>query len=120
MSGASKANERTVWVVTANSDLTEGRGSNVPIAVCDIEATALRLAKKKGVMGSDAVVRQAKVAVIDGTMHVPLWCVGVHYPIGDDLAEQKRIDAGRSARQKALAAGLTEDEINALCAHKGR
>lgn len=120
MSGASKTNEPTVWVVITNSDLTEGRGSDVPIAVCDIEATALRLAKKKGVMGSDAAVRQVKVAVIDGIMRIPLWCVGVHYPTSCDIAEQERIDASRAAYEKALAAGLTEDEINALCAHKVR
>lgn len=120
MSVSGKNNDSTVWVVISNSDLTEGRGSDVPIAVCDIEATGLRLAKKKGVMGSDAEVRRVKVAVIDGIMHIPLWCVGVHYPTSYDIVEQERIDSSRAAYEKALAAGLTEDEINALCAHKGR
>jgi hypothetical protein len=45
--------KRTVWVAYTNTDCTEGRGYDVPIAVCAAEATAVRLARKQYVQGSD-------------------------------------------------------------------
>jgi hypothetical protein len=49
--------KRTIWVAYTNTDCTEGRGRDVPIAFCAAEATAIRLARKKYVQGSDGPVR---------------------------------------------------------------
>ena len=55
--GCHQAREkRTVWVAYTNTDCNEGRGHDVPIAVCAAEATALRLARKQYVQGTDARV----------------------------------------------------------------
>jgi hypothetical protein len=40
-------------VVWCNSDLTEGRGYEFPMFVCESQVTALRLGRKRGVQGTD-------------------------------------------------------------------
>jgi len=45
------------WEAYTNSDLTEGRGSDVTIAFFTNEAAAIRAARGRGPMGSDAYVR---------------------------------------------------------------
>lgn len=45
--------KRTVYVAYTNTDCTEGRGRDVPIAVCSAEATALRLERTEKVFDHD-------------------------------------------------------------------
>ena len=105
---------RTVWVVYTNTDCTEGRGHDVPIAVCDTEATARRLSHKKYVQGSDGPVRTMELLTIDGNWYAPSAAINVMAPTREDVAAQSAIDARRDAVAKAKAAGLTDADLLAL------
>lgn len=101
---------KEVWVAWTNTDLTEGRGKRVPLAVCELETTAIRLGRKGYVMGSDCPVTK-ETAVFYGGWLIP----GVIEPsTGADGAAQMALNARRSAEAKAKAAGLTDAEIKAL------
>lgn len=101
---------KDVWVAWTNTDLTEGRGHRIPLAVCELETTAIRLGRKGSVMGSDCLVTK-ETAVFSGGWLIP----GVIQPAtGADSAAQGALAARRSAEAKAKAAGLSDDEIKAL------
>lgn len=106
--------KKTVWVAYTNTDCTEGRGLDVPIAVCATEATALRLARKRYVQGSDGPVKTMELVKIDGKWYAPSDAIAVVYPTSEDRAAQAAIDAMRAAVGKAKAAGLTDDDLLAL------
>jgi hypothetical protein len=106
--------KRTVWVAYTNTDCTEGRGRDVPIAVCAAEATALRLARKQYVQGSDGPVRTLELVEIDGKWYAPSAAIDVIEPTREDIAAQTAIDAKRAAMKKAKAAGLTDADLLAL------
>lgn len=103
---------RDVWVAWTNTDLTEGRGRQIPLVVCDTEATAERLGARGYVMGSPSPVTKTKAVLILGHG----WLVpGVIEPATEsDKVENARIEAWRAAMEKAKAAGLTDDELKAL------
>lgn len=102
---------KTVWVSYTNTDCTEGRGYDQPIAVCATEATAVRLAKHQYVQGADGPVRQMDLVKIDGNWYAPIAAISVISPTKEDMATQKAIDAKRAAMKKAKAAGLTDSEV---------
>ena len=106
--------KRTVWVPYTNTDCTEGRGHDVPIAVCAAEATALRLARKQYVQGSDGPVRTVELVNIDGSWYAPSAAITVVEPTREDIAAQVAMDAKREAVAKAKAAGLTDADLAAL------
>jgi hypothetical protein len=106
--------KRTVWVAYTNTDCTEGRGHDVPIAVCAAEATALRLSRKQYVQGSDGPVRTMDLVKIDGKWYAPSAAINVVEPTREDVAAQAAIDAKREAVAKAKAAGLTDADLLAL------
>jgi len=106
--------KKTVWVAYTNTDCTEGRGRDMPIAVCAAEATALRLARKKYVQGSDGPVRAMELVKIDGNWYAPSAALTVVEPTREDIASQAAIDAKREALAKAKAAGLTDADLLAL------
>ena len=108
------AERKTVFVAYTNTDCTEGRGSDVPIAVCAIEPTAIRLARKQYVQGSDGPVRQMELVKIDGRWYAPSAAIDIVQPTEEDAAAQALLDAKRAAMEKARAAGLSEEEIKAL------
>lgn len=105
-----------LYAVVSNSDLTEGRGRPVFIAYCKAEATAKRLAKGKGVMGTDADIRM--IELVPSSMFsvplIPVSVINIEYPTKEDEAEQLRRDKFEACLQKAVEAGLTHDEIEAL------
>lgn len=105
---------KSVWVAYTNTDCTEGRGYDVPIAVCAARATAIRLARKKYVQGTDGPVREMTLVKIDGKWFIPGAAVNIIDPTIEDVAEQKRIDARIDALQRAKDAGLTDADIAAL------
>ena len=105
---------RTVYVAYTNTDCTEGRGYDVPIAVCALEITAMRLARKQYVQGSDGPVRKMELVKIDGKWYATSSAINVVEPTREDEAAQKQLDAKRAIVEKAKAAGLTDDEIKAL------
>lgn len=106
--------KRTVYVAYTNTDCTEGRGSDIPIAVCAIEATATRLARNRYVQGSNGPVRKMELVNIDGQWYAPGQCYTIIEPTQEDIAAQKFIDTKRAAIEKAKAAGLTDDDMRAL------
>ena len=110
----------SVWVVWVNSDLTEGRGRLIPLAVCASEATARRLAKGRDTQGTNGVVdrwpavrvvRPATDSVMTRCVYGPV--VVVPSSVEDDR-EQARLDARAAVVAKARAAGLSDEEIARL------
>lgn len=106
--------EKTVWVAYTNSDLTEGRGRPIPHAVCELKITAERLAKKIGPMGSDGEVRESSVLEHEGRLYVPYELARITTPSAEDLKRQAALTAHEEAVKKALGAGLTQADIDAL------
>lgn len=102
---------KQVFIVWTNTDLTEGRGRQIPIHVCETMATARRIASKKGVMGSDADVHPFEAIYHNGS-----WCcpVAIVAPTDDDKRKQEQLDAKSKVMEKAIAAGLTKEDLAAL------
>lgn len=107
-----------VFVVWTNTDLTEGRGGEYPLAICKAEATAKRLGRGRYVQGTDCRYTKEKIYFIDGA-----WLMRgcVVYPEREDLAveaelEIERVKAAKKAAaiEKAKKLGLSEEEIEAL------
>lgn len=107
------AETKTVWVAYTNTDCTEGRGHDVPIAVCAVEATAKRLAKGRYVCGGSCW-RQQELVKFDGKWYAPSSAIEVIHPTREDLAAQAAQDARDQAVAKARAAGLTDQDLEAL------
>lgn len=108
------AETRTVYVAYTNTDCTEGRGHDVPIAVCAKEATAIRLAHERYVQGSNGPVRTMELINIDGKWYAPSACFTVIEPTKEDVSVQDAINSRRAAMEKAKIAGLTDDDMLAL------
>ncbi len=104
------------WVVWINTDLTEGRGAELPRHVCRLEATARRLASRAGVQGSDARVTREKVGLLpmNGYGNTYYGPVALTEPTPEDTAEETRIERRQAALEKARAAGLTNEDLAAL------
>jgi hypothetical protein len=102
---------KPVFVVWTNTDLTEGRGYQIPIHVCEHEATARRLCKGRGVQGSDATVQEC-----EAVWHKSGWAVPgqIIAPTKDDLEKQVRLNENKHLLDRFLAAGFTNEEIKRL------
>lgn len=104
-----------LYIAYTNSDCTEGRGVNVPIAVSTCESTAIRMAKKAYVQGSDGPVREVDCIKIENRWYVPLYgTVALLDPTEDDIRAQDRLNTKRFALRKAQELGLTLEDIRAL------
>ncbi|MCK5613691.1 hypothetical protein KAR91_68130 [Candidatus Pacearchaeota archaeon] len=102
---------KAVWVAWTNTDCTEGRGLIVPKAVCDSEATAIRLGRKGSVQGSDCNVSAGVAIQIDNEWLVPGRIIAESK---EDIKAQKKVNEKRDVIEKAKAAGLTEYELTLL------
>ena len=107
-------NRKTVWAAYTNTDCNEGRGCDVPIAVCLSEVTARRLARGRYIQGSDGPVRAVELLKINGGWYAPSTAFSVMSPTREDDKEQARLDAKHEALEKARAAGLTDADLAAL------
>jgi hypothetical protein len=112
---------KTVWAAYTNSDCTEGRGHDIVIAVCRLKETAIRLASRKYVQGSDGPVRPLEMIEVDGKWYAPAAAVSLIEPSSEDLKlqakhieEEQRKIAKETALDKARALGLSDDDIIAL------
>lgn len=110
--------ERTVYTVWTNTDLTEGRGREYPLAICEAKSTAIRLGARKYVQGTDCSVTETTLFLIDNKWYGP---VTVTPPTKEDLVEEAKLIAAKAAAaaklaaiNKARALGLTEEDIAAL------
>ena len=106
--------KKTIWVAFSNTDCNEGRGYDYPVAVCTTEATARRLARKQYIQGSDGPVREMVMVKIDGEWFAPREAIYLYEPTREDIASQVTIDAKRAALVRAVAAGLSDDDLKAL------
>lgn len=103
-----------VWVAYSNTDCTEGRGMDVPIAVCKMEVTAKRLARGRYVQGSDGPVRPMNLIQVDGNWYAPTALVNVIEPTKEDLAVHEAAERRRVVLEKAKSLGLTDEDIATL------
>ena len=106
--------QRIVYVAYTNSDRTEGRGHDIPIAHCELEATAIRLAKGRYVQGSDGPVRPVTLVKHGDRWYMPTAAINIIGPSEEDASAQARKDAKAEALQKAKALGLSEADLKAL------
>lgn len=112
--------ERIVYTVWTNQDLTEGRGYEYPLAVCETESTARRLGKGRYVQGSDCSVTETTLYLIDRKWYGP---VSVVPPTKEDIAAEAKLQAAKAATflktaaiNKARELGLSDEDIAALSA----
>ena len=110
--------ERIVYTVWTNQDLTEGRGYEYPLAVCETESTARRLGKGRYVQGSDCSVTETTLYLIANKWYGP---VAVVSPTKEDAAAEVKLQAVKAAAaaklaaiNKARALGLSDEDIAAL------
>ncbi len=102
---------KKVWAVWTNTDLTEGRGHLIPKAVCETEATAIRMGKKGGVQGSNCLVTEVTAVMMNNCWLVP---GRIYPPAIEDKKAQILIDKTREVIKKAKENGLSEDDLKTL------
>lgn len=102
---------KTVWLVLANTDDTEGRGREYVKHVTETQATAIRLGRKGYVQGGDCPVIRGMAVKINNTWLCPR---EIEKPTAEDIRTQERINAREAAIEKARALGLTDEEIAAM------
>jgi hypothetical protein len=102
-----------VWVAWTNTDCTEGRGEQIPKAVCLMEATAIRLGKGGSVQGSDCRVTKGVAILLEGRNG---WLIPgkLEHPNETDKKVQVKMDAKRDAIKKCKDLGMSDDEIQAM------
>lgn len=102
---------KVVFVVWSNTDLTEGRGRQIPIYVCASQTTANRLSEKAGVQSTKADVYETEAYRIENKWYAP-----TH--IRSATLADKKIDTARKSREeivkRAKEFGLSDDDILAL------
>lgn len=111
MTDAPKPETREAYAVVGNTDRTEGRGQQIVLHICRIPATAYRLAKGQGVMGTDAWVTRC-----DLVKHGTAWFgpITVVEPTMEDENTQERMDEEEAAIEEARNLGLTDAQIAAI------
>lgn len=106
--------KRTVWVVYTNSDLTEGRGREFPIAYCKSEITAKRIGKGAYVQGLNCPIKSMEVDFVDGNYFMPRSLIHVMEPSYQDLVDQETLNAKNAVLERVRAAGLTDQDLALL------
>jgi len=107
-------NTKTIFVTISNTDLTEGGGNTIPIAVSECEITAERLGIREYVQGSNCRVEKMEMIEIEGKWYVPVAAANIVRPSKEDRIAQEKLDMRRAAITRAKAAGLTEEDIKLL------
>ena len=109
---------KPVWIVWGKTDLTEGKGSRFVKHVCEIMATANRLAYKKGVQGSNCSVEKSMAYRLEGegldNTHMWYALTYIERPTKNDKERQEKIDRVEEVVAKAESVGLTKEEIRTL------
>ena len=112
MVGSRVSSAKPVWVVWQNTDLTEGRGWERVLHVCESKETALRLGRGRGVQGSNCNISEGLAYKIEGMLD---WYVpGNIEPESQDDASRRIL---REEKDRVLAKArsvLTEEEISLL------
>jgi len=110
---------REIYCVWTNTDLTEGRGQEYVEYFCEKEATAIRLAQKNYVQGSNSRITKSVCYKINNQWYYPS-CRTVYPTVEDNKAEAKLEEERQLALKKnnilnkPKELGLTEEEIKIL------
>lgn len=102
-------NQKTVWMAMINTDLTEGKGRMVAIAVSDSETTVKRFGKGKNVQGSDAEIVSATAYYINASWYYPYEMA--LKPTADDLQTDELRKRVSLIEHKLKANGLTDEDL---------
>jgi len=102
---------KDVWVAWSNYDLTEGRGGQFPLVVCETEQTAIRLGKGKYVMGTDCPVTKETCIKVNNQW---LALAKIVKPSKEDVALEKVVSERERVIEKAKELGLTDSELAIL------
>lgn len=102
---------KKVWVAWTNTDRTEGRGRQIPVAVCETKITADRLGENSGVQGSNCMVTEETAVCIDNRWLVP---GDIIKPTKADSEKQKRVKEYNRVLEKAIDSGITSEEVRVL------
>ena len=102
---------RQVWVAWTNTDLTEGRGNQQPLVVCESQTTAIRLGAKKYIMGTDCPVDLQTAILIKGKWLVP---GVVELPSPADVQQDAKRAEKDAARQRVKDAGVSDADLKTL------
>jgi hypothetical protein len=60
---------KIAYAVYSNTDLNEGRGKEIRLGICESRTTAARLSRRRGVQGTDAIIREIKVTHFDEDLY---------------------------------------------------
>ena len=102
---------REAFSVWANSDLTEGRGFELPIAHCWAEATARRFARGRDVQGSDAKVIPFTALKIENRWYGP---IRIEHPTREDDRAEAKLKLWKETVEKAKKCGLSAEELERI------
>jgi len=105
--------EKEVYAVISNTDLTEGRGKGFVKAYCYELSTARRVGHGGYIQTGNCPIEKHKLYAIEGTSywHGP---VDVLTMTEADKTNQTRLDAKTEVIRKMRAAGITENDIELL------
>ena len=99
------------WAVYTNTDLTEGRGAERLIGLCELKPTAQRFGAHRYVMGSDCPLAEVDIYTINGRIYGPVTFVPA---TDEDVREQALLTAKDVAIRAMKSKGVTDAEIEAL------
>jgi hypothetical protein len=109
---------KKAWVVWINSDLTEGRGRQLPVHICEAEVTAKRLAQGADVQGTDGKVEEVELYQINFKWYGPVDIVSPSHADVRTQLELDKVHAAKKRRDKAIEkakeAGLSKEDLAAL------
>ena len=111
MKAQDEIEEKDVFVVWRNTDLTEGRGTLIPVAVCLTESTAVRLAWRVDVQGANGPVKKQRAFKFDGLWYAPAQII---YPTMEDDQNEQRRKRRAAIQEKMLKAGISLEELKML------
>jgi len=106
---------KKVWVAWMNTNLTEGRGSLIPHAVCELKSTAKRLGKEEYVQGTDCPVTKETAYLIKTNQgrkwHVP---VNIKSPSEEDKKREEERNEIKTTIVQAKKKGVSQEVIELL------
>lgn len=102
---------KEVYIAWSNTDLTEGRGVQIPHAVCESKTTAIRMGTGKNVQGCNCSVRKSVAVKINGQWLAPSM---IHQPTKKDSETDAIIKQKEDVIQKIKNAGITDEDIKLI------
>lgn len=109
---------KIAYAVYSNTDLNEGRGGEIRIAICESRTTAVRLSLHRGVQGTDAIIREIEALHShDSWYFLPTNLFEIIIPSCQDIENDKKEAKNLAytlAVKKALSLGLSSAELKIL------